>query len=230
MASAGCALTVDVEEWFHICGVGGALAPARWSSLPSRVVGNTETLLEMLDRRSVTATFFVLGYVADRHPRLIEAIRAGGHEIGSHGHMHTRVYEMTPEAFASDLDDSLSTLAAAGAPPVTAYRAPEWSINDRSLWALDLLAARGVRVDSSMAPLRIVGNAGYEQEIHRRATARGLDHRVSADGLAPVGPERARRRLGAAHAITRRDDQRARGPNPRGTLFDPLGAPLGDRR
>ncbi len=173
MASAGCALTVDVEEWFHICGVGGALAPDRWSTLPSRVVGNTENLLEMLDRRSVKATFFVLGYVADRHPRLIEAIRAGGHEIGSHGHMHTRVYEMTPEAFASDLDSSFGALAAAGAPPVTAYRAPEWSINDRSLWALDVLAARGVRVDSSMAPLRVVGNAGYEQAIHRRATGAG---------------------------------------------------------
>lgn len=173
MPPAGCALTVDVEEWFHICGVGGALAPDRWPALPSRVVTNTETLLEMLDRHEVTATFFILGYVADRFPKLIEAIRAGGHEIGSHGHSHTRVYEMTPESFALDLDRSLAALAAAGAPTITAFRAPEWSINDRSLWALDVLAARGFRVDSSMAPLRIVGNAAYEQSIHRRTTDKG---------------------------------------------------------
>src|SRR5215467_2756819 len=130
MPSAGCALTVDVEEWFHICGVGGALAPDRWPTLPSRVVANTETLLDMLDRHNVTATFFILGYVADRFPKLIEAIRAGGHEIGSHGHLHTRVYEMTPESFAVDLDRSLAALASAGAPKITAFRAPEWSIND----------------------------------------------------------------------------------------------------
>jgi polysaccharide deacetylase family protein (PEP-CTERM system associated) len=173
MRSAGCALTVDVEEWFHICGVGGALAPDRWAALPSRVVANTDVLLEMLDRRRVPATFFVLGCIADRYPRLIDAIRAGGHEIGSHGHMHTRVYEMTPEAFGADLDRSLAALAAAGAPAVSAFRAPEWSINDRSLWALDLLAARGIAIDSSMAPLRLVGNVAYEQAIHRRSTQAG---------------------------------------------------------
>ncbi len=173
MPSAGCALTVDVEEWFHICGVGGALAPDRWPTLPSRVVANTESLLDMLARHDVTATFFILGYVADRFPKLIAAIRAGGHEIGSHGHLHTRVYEMTRESFAADLDRSLAALAAAGVPTITAFRAPEWSINDRSLWALDVLAARGLRVDSSMAPLRIVGNAAYQQAIHRRTTHAG---------------------------------------------------------
>jgi polysaccharide deacetylase family protein (PEP-CTERM system associated) len=173
MPSAGCALTVDVEEWFHICGVNGPLALDRWPSLPSRVVGNTEALLGMLDRHGVRATFFVLGYVADRFPKLIGSIRAGGHEIGSHGHLHTRVYEMTPESFSADLDRSVAALAAAGATAITAFRAPEWSINDRSLWALDVLAARGIRVDSSMAPLRLVGNAAYEQAIHRRTTSAG---------------------------------------------------------
>ena len=173
MRRGGCALTVDVEEWFHICGVGGALAPEHWPSLPSRVVANTQVLLDMLDRRRVRATFFVLGYVARRHPELVDAIRRAGHEVGSHGHMHTRVYEMTPDAFAADLDDSLSALVDAGADAVTAFRAPEWSINDRSLWALDVLALRGIRVDSSMAPLRLVGNPRYEQVIHRRATASG---------------------------------------------------------
>ncbi len=171
--AAGCALTVDVEEWFHVCGAGPALAPERWPDLPSRVVVNTHVLLDLLDRCRVRATFFVLGYVAERYPELIGAIRAGGHTIGSHGHMHTRVYELTPEAFDRDLDRSLQALAAAGAPAVRAFRAPEWSINERSLWALDRLAARGFTLDSSMAPLRVVGDASYDQAIHRRPTAGG---------------------------------------------------------
>ncbi len=173
MRPAGCALTVDVEEWFHICGVGPELSPNRWPALPSRVVANTRALLDMLDRRQVRATFFVLGYVAEHYPELVRGILAGGHEVGSHGHMHTRVYEMTPGAFAADLDRSLAALGGAGAPLITAFRAPEWSINDRSLWALDALASRGFRIDSSMAPLRMVGNARYPQSMHLRTTRAG---------------------------------------------------------
>jgi polysaccharide deacetylase family protein (PEP-CTERM system associated) len=173
MRSAGCALTIDVEEWFHICGVGPELSPERWPALPSRVAANTRTLLDMLDRRQVRATFFVLGYVAERFPELIHEIVAAGHEVGSHGHMHTRVYEMTPDAFAADLDRSVAALRDAGAPPTTSFRAPEWSINDRSLWALDALASRGFRIDSSMAPLRMVGSVRYPQSMHRRTTRAG---------------------------------------------------------
>jgi polysaccharide deacetylase family protein (PEP-CTERM system associated) len=166
-------LTVDVEEWFHVCGVGGPLAPDRWASLPSRVVATTDRLLDLLDHAGVRATFFVLGYVADRHPRLIERIRQAGHEIGSHGYMHDRVYMLTAEAFEADLDRSLSALAACGAPAVAGFRAPEWSINDRSLWALPVLARKGFQFDSSMAPMRVVGNPSYAREPHRRDTQAG---------------------------------------------------------
>jgi polysaccharide deacetylase family protein (PEP-CTERM system associated) len=165
-------LTVDVEEWFHICGVPALGAPV-WPTLPSRVVDNTMRLLDLLDRCGVRGTFFVLGYVAARFPDLIGRIRDAGHQVGSHGHTHTRVYELGTERFAADLDCSLRALAEAGADDVRAFRAPEWSINDRSLWALDVLTSRGLTHDSSMAPLRVVGNPEFPRQPHRRVTAHG---------------------------------------------------------
>src|SRR5581483_4658898 len=155
------ALTVDVEEWFHVCGVEGPIARDRWDALPSRVVGNTRDLLAMFDRRGARATFFVLGWVAERYPDLIGDILAAGHEVASHGHSHRRIYELTPDQFAADLDATRAALTAAGAAAVIGFRAPEWSINDRSLWALDVLARKSYAYDSSMAPLRIIGNPQY---------------------------------------------------------------------
>jgi peptidoglycan-N-acetylglucosamine deacetylase len=167
------AFTVDVEEWFHICGVGGALAPDRWDDLPTRVVDTTRRVLDELDQAGVRATFFVLGWVAERHPTLVADILAAGHDIGSHGHAHQRAYDLGAAAFAADVRRSLSALRAAGAANVTAFRAPEWSINDRSLWALDVLAREGFTRDASMAPVKIVGNVDYPRRPHVRATADG---------------------------------------------------------
>jgi polysaccharide deacetylase family protein (PEP-CTERM system associated) len=167
------AITVDVEEWFHICGVGGALAPARWDSLPSRVGPTTRLLLEDLDRAGVRATFFVLGWVAERHPDLVAEIRRAGHEIGSHGFSHTRVYELTPASFADELRRSRRAVDALGALPPVAFRAPEWSISSRTPWALETLAREGFRVDASMAPLRVVGDVNGPREPHVHHTAGG---------------------------------------------------------
>ena len=166
-------MTVDVEEWFHICGVNGPLAPNHWDALTSRVVETTRMLLEDFDRAGTRATFFVLGWVADRHPQLVHEIQSAGHEIGSHGHSHTRVYELGREAFAADLKKSLASIRAAGANSVAAFRAPEWSINDRSLWALELLARENIRIDASMAPLKIVGRVDYPRGPHVRDTPAG---------------------------------------------------------
>jgi peptidoglycan-N-acetylglucosamine deacetylase len=166
-------LTVDVEEWFHVCDAGGALAFDRWEALPSRVVDTTRDLLDLLDACGVRGTFFVLGWIANRYPALVEEIVQAGHEIGSHGHLHQRVYDLTPESFARDLDAALAALAAAGASRVRGYRAPEWSINDRSLWALETLAGAGFTFDSSMAPMRIVGDPDYPKQPHVRPTACG---------------------------------------------------------
>jgi polysaccharide deacetylase family protein (PEP-CTERM system associated) len=166
------ALTVDVEEWFHVCGV-GALSRDRWDALPSRVVPNTRDLLTLFDRTGARATFFVLGWVAERYPALVREILAAGHEVASHGHLHRRIYELTPEEFAADLDASRAALRAAGAGDVIGFRAPEWSINDRSLWALDVLARKAFAYDSSMTPLRIIGNPAYPQNPHTRSTDGG---------------------------------------------------------
>jgi len=166
-------LTVDVEEWFHICGVGGPLSRENWDRLPSRVIGNTLQLLDLLDGCHVRGTFFVLGWVAERHPRLVEQIRAAGHEIASHGYSHIPVYDLTPDSFAVELDRSVAALRAAGTADVRGFRAPQWSINDRSFWALDVLARKGFRFDSSLAPLRIIGNPAYPQAPHTRVTKAG---------------------------------------------------------
>jgi len=166
-------LTVDVEEWFHVCGVGGLLAPEHWPTLPSRVEFTTDLTLELLARRCVTATFFVLGWIAERHPRVVERIVAAGHEVASHGWSHRRVYEMDEASFAADLRCAGAAIEAGGAPTPAGFRAPEWSINDRSLWALDVLARHGFRYDSSMSPLRLIGNPSYPQVPHCRHTSGG---------------------------------------------------------
>jgi polysaccharide deacetylase family protein (PEP-CTERM system associated) len=166
-------MTVDVEEWFHICGVGGSLAERHWEALPSRVVLTTRILLDEFDRAGARATFFVVGWIAERYPALVQEIRSAGHDVGSHGHMHTRVYELNAEAFVADLRRSLASLAAAGVDRVAGFRAPEWSINARSLWALEWLVREGISLDASMAPVRIVGSVDYPRQPHVRETAAG---------------------------------------------------------
>jgi polysaccharide deacetylase family protein (PEP-CTERM system associated) len=165
--------TVDLEEWFHVCGGGPAFAVDEWDRLPARVEPTTRDLLEMLERAGVRATFFIVGWIAERYPGLVELVRLAGHEIGSHGQHHRRVYEIGPDAFLMDLRASMKSLAAAGVPRVTLFRAPEWSINERSLWALDTLVQEGFRVDASMAPLKIVGMPTYPRFPHLRQTAAG---------------------------------------------------------
>jgi polysaccharide deacetylase family protein (PEP-CTERM system associated) len=167
------AVTVDVEEWFHICAPGEGLAIDRWPTLPSRILLTTRLLLDDLSRTGTRATFFVLGWIAERHPELVAEIVAAGHEVGSHGHLHTRVYELDPDGFREELRRSVTVLGAAGATTVCAFRAPEWSINNRSMWALDVLAAEGFAIDASMAPVKLVGDVTYPRHPHARATSSG---------------------------------------------------------
>lgn len=166
------AFTVDVEEWFHICGAGDQ-RPASWDGLPSRVVDTTRRVLDELDSAGVRATFFVLGWVAERYPSLVADVQAAGHEVGSHGYSHERAYELGPAGFADDVKRSLEALGSAGVRDVRAFRAPEWSINDRSMWALEQLVRQGFEVDASMAPVRLVGNVEYPRKPHVRRTASG---------------------------------------------------------
>jgi peptidoglycan-N-acetylglucosamine deacetylase len=166
------ALTVDVEEWFHICGV-PELQPDAWLRLPGRVELTTRLLLDDFDAAGVTGTFLIVGWVAERYPQLVAAILAAGHEVGSHGFWHRRVYELDRATFAADLTDSVRALEAAGAPAPAAFRAPEWSITRRSEWALEELVRQGFTIDASMAPLRVVGDVLGPRGPHARNTPAG---------------------------------------------------------
>lgn len=165
--------TVDVEDWFHVCGAGGHLDRAHWDALPSRVVPTTRRLLELLDAAGVRAVFFVVGWVAERHPGLVAEILAAGHEVGSHSHLHRRVYELSAAQFADDLEGAARALAQAGAATLRAFRAPEWSITNRAPWALTELVRRGYCVDASMAPVRLVGRVDNPRVPHLRHTPAG---------------------------------------------------------
>jgi polysaccharide deacetylase family protein (PEP-CTERM system associated) len=174
--SAACcdpqnAFTVDVEEWFHVCG--DVVRDEQWDALPSRIELTMHRLLDILDGSGVRATFFFLGWIAQRYPRLVQAVTEGGHDIGAHGHSHRRAYDLGREAFTADVRASVDALKDAGAPDVRQFRAPEWSVNDKSLWALETLAEEGFALDASMAPVRIVGSVLYPRHPHLRRTSAG---------------------------------------------------------
>ncbi len=166
-------LTVDLEDWFHICGVDHVLPETGWPYLESRVKRNTSKILDILRRRNVTATFFVLGYIAEQHAGLIRRIQSDGHEIATHGYAHRQVYTMTPDEFRRDLKKAIDVITTITGSQIKGYRAPEWSIRDDSLWALDILRQEGLEYDSSMAPLPIIGNPAYSRTPHRRKVSTG---------------------------------------------------------
>jgi polysaccharide deacetylase family protein (PEP-CTERM system associated) len=148
------AMTVDVEDYFHVSVFDGVVPRSRWDRLESRVCANTERLLAMFDDAHVRATFFVLGWVAERHPALVRRIAAEGHEIASHGFAHRLVYDQTPAAFRDDVTRAKAVLEEASGFEVVGFRAPSFSITPRSLWALDVLIEAGYRYDASVFPIR----------------------------------------------------------------------------
>ena len=164
---------MDVEDWFHICGVNDYLPRNGWPELESRVHENTQRILYILDRAGIRATFFILGFVAERDPGLVEKISRAGHEIATHGYAHRRVYTMTPDLFRQDLKKSVDTLSGITGNAVIGVRAPEWSIRDDSLWALDILQEQGFVYDSSMAPLPFIGNSKYPKSPWKHRLANG---------------------------------------------------------
>jgi polysaccharide deacetylase family protein (PEP-CTERM system associated) len=148
------AMTVDVEDYFQVSAFDDVIARDQWDAMESRVCANTERLLGVLDDYGVRGTFFVLGWVAARHPRLVTSIAARGHELASHGFAHQLVYTQTPAAFREDIRRAKAVIEDAGGARVTGYRAPSFSITSRSLWALDILAEEGYEYDASIFPIR----------------------------------------------------------------------------
>jgi polysaccharide deacetylase family protein (PEP-CTERM system associated) len=169
------AMTIDVEDYFQVSAFEGVVPRSTWASRESRVCRNTDRLLELFADAGVRATFFVLGCVAERTPELVRRIRQAGHEIASHGHEHRLVYSQTAKEFRDDLRQSRAVLEAAAGVPVVGYRAPSYSIVDRSLWALDVLIDEGYLFDSSIYPIRHdrYGIPGWHRHIHRIERAGG---------------------------------------------------------
>jgi polysaccharide deacetylase family protein (PEP-CTERM system associated) len=167
------ALTIDVEDYFQVTGFESIIDRAQWDEFEPRVTIGTERILQALEDAQVRGTFFVLGWVAERNPRLVRRIRAAGHEIGCHSHWHRLVYRQAPDEFRADLRRARAALEDAIGEEVVAYRAPCFSITKRSLWALDTLIAEGFRFDSSIYPTLhdrygIPGAPPQPHEISRR--------------------------------------------------------------
>lgn len=148
------ALTVDVEDYFHVSAFSDNIAPKDWGQCESRIEQNTEVLLELFQRYGARGTFFVLGWVAERHPALIRRIADLGHEIASHGYSHELVYRQTPDTFRAETARSKRVLEDILGKPVVGYRAASYSITAESLWALDILVDLGFKWDSSIFPVR----------------------------------------------------------------------------
>lgn len=147
------ALSVDLEEYFQVSNFDGVIRRDTWAKLPSRVGQSTERLLETFEATGSRATFFVLGWVAERQPALVREIASHGHEIACHGYGHQLVTELGPEGFREDLKRARGVIADATGTEPRGYRAPSFSITERSLWALDILASEGFEYDSSIFPI-----------------------------------------------------------------------------
>lgn len=147
------ALSVDVEDWFQVGAFETVIARDAWEGLPRRVEANTDRVLALFDGAGVKATFFTLGWIAERHPALIRRIADAGHEIASHGWDHKRVFTMSAGEFGEDLDRAYAAIAKASGQAPTGYRAPSFSIDARTPWAHEVLAARGYAYSSSVAPI-----------------------------------------------------------------------------
>jgi polysaccharide deacetylase family protein (PEP-CTERM system associated) len=146
-------LTVDVEDYFQVTAFDKLVSRDEWGSRPSRVVANTQRLLDLFDRKNVKGTFFVLGWVGKHYPGLVREIAGRGHEIACHSFWHRLVYELTPQQFRDDTKLARDVLEDAAGAAVTAYRAPTFSITSRSEWALDILCELGFQIDSSIFPI-----------------------------------------------------------------------------
>ena len=148
------ALTVDVEDYFQVSAFAKSVAPNDWDNFSLRVEQNTHKLLDLFDERQIKATFFVLGWVAERENSLILEIANRGHEVACHGYSHQLVYNQSPDVFRQETIRSKSLLEDIVQRPVRGYRAASYSITRRSLWALDILAEAGFDYDSSIFPVR----------------------------------------------------------------------------
>jgi len=171
------AFTVDVEDWFQ----GIELSPEAWGDKEDRLVRGVDVLLGLLDEANVKATFFVLGWVGKKYPEMVRQLAELGHEIGSHGLNHEKVYNLSPEVFRRDELETKACLEYVTGLGIVSYRAPFFSITKQSLWALDILAELGYQYDCSISPVVTwrYGIAGAPEGIYRLKACGLIEYTIS---------------------------------------------------
>ncbi len=168
-------MSIDVEDWFCVYNLSRLIPYADWDKYESRVERNTARLLDLFARHQVEATFFVLGWVADRFPDLVKEIERRGHEVATHGYSHRLLTFMQPEEFRVDLRRSLEVLAKTASQEVRGFRAPSFSVTQKTLWAIDILRESGIRYDSSVFPVEFHPEYGIaDAELRPHQLAEGL--------------------------------------------------------
>ncbi len=148
------ALTIDVEDYFQVSAFAPYVARSSWEEQPCRIEQNIDRILELLAESGVHATFFTLGWIAERHPQMVQRIVSGGHELASHGYAHERASALAPDAFFADVALAKAVLEDIAGAGIQGYRAPSFSIGEKNLWAYDCLAKAGYRYSSSVYPIR----------------------------------------------------------------------------
>ena len=169
------AMTIDVEDYYQVAAFEKIVAPSDWGNFESRVMANTRSFLELLASRNVKATFFVLGYEAERHPELVREIADAGHEVGSHGYAHRLAYTQSEEEFRDDVARSRKLLQDLSGQDVLSYRAPSFSIGRRTPWGHRVLVEEGYKYDSSVFPVKhdLYGDPDAPVEVHVIETESG---------------------------------------------------------
>lgn len=161
------AMSFDIEDWFHLVGIESVADSSKWNSLPSLVERYTEWIVETVTERNIRATFFILGWIAERHPELVRRIADAGHEIGTHSYWHRGVYTLDADTFREDLKQSIDVLEQSSGKKVLGFRAPSFSIKPGCEWAFDVMHDCGLIYDASLFPAPR-GQGGYicPREIH----------------------------------------------------------------
>ena len=171
------AMTIDVEDYFHVAAFKDNIKVSDWDSMPCRVEKNTARLLQLFNDANIKATFFVLGWVAERYPQIVRDIKAQGHEIASHGYSHQLIYTQSQDVFREETAKSKAILQEQAQCEVVGYRAASYSITRKSLWALDILAELGFTWDSSIFPTHHdnYGIPGSPERPYRITTHNGTE-------------------------------------------------------
>ncbi len=172
-------LSVDVEDYFQVEAFAGSVSRESWNQWPSRVVANTQRVLDLFDEYNAKATFFFVGWVAEQFPQLVREVQSRGHELACHSYWHRTVYSLSPDEFRADTRQAKRVIEEAAGAAVLGYRAPSWSITKSCLWALDILAEEGFTYDSSIYPIHhdLYGVPGAKRFPYTHACGNGLELR-----------------------------------------------------